>query len=157
MTTQEPDVLNPNGSCLGVALLKCWDWIGERPPARDLVDAGSIKEAIELLSALRPPRLIVRQGAGILERMALRVNAWRFGLQPVNEQSITSGAVLCLRSMRQLYGLQRIGFHWVALQIRDGKASLSDDLWNDVVTSFPEARLTDSSLILNQIGPTLLV
>ena len=150
-------MLDPNGSCLGVALLQCWEWVGANPPTTDLVSVATVKEAVDMLSLNRRPRVVIRSGASGLERLALRFGAWRLGLSAVDASNIRSGVVLCLRSMSQLYGLPRSEGHWIAAQIDAHGIFIADELEKYVRNQHPESRPSKHADLLAQVGPTLVL
>jgi hypothetical protein len=150
-------MLNPNGNCLGVALSHCWQMTGMEIPDLDLESASSVADAIALLSAVREPRLVIRHGAGMVERFTLALNASRFRLQRIDAASVTDSVFLSLRTMRQLYGIPRLDGHWIAARIANGRTVVCDDLWATVAETYPDAHPIDPSKLLEQIGPTLLV
>jgi hypothetical protein len=156
---QENNELNPNGNCLGVALIDCCRLSERAIPDANLRHISSIAEAVNALRFTRTPRILLRKNAKLIEKIVKLLAAWRLGLKVVGTPALVDDdVVLCLRSVRQLYGLPRAEAHWVVVKIQsDKEAVLYDQLWDHVVEEHPQAKQASSADVLGQNGPSFVL
>lgn len=149
--------LSPNGNCLGVALVDALRLVGAHSNLDALSSARSVSDAVIVLSDIRRPTLLERTGSSLLERLALKLLAWRLGTNLAPSSSCRPGdVVLCLRSMSQLYGIPRHDGHWVTVSFQLSMSVIVyDQLLSELTPSFSDMAPVDGQTIISQTGPTL--
>jgi|ERR1700728_2467379 hypothetical protein len=156
-TDRETD-LSPDGDCLAVAIHDAYSLLGRSLDELPRSGIHSTRDALRTLAKCREPMLVARDGAGYAERLILKAVAWRAGVQLLPFENIADGdVILCLRSMRQLYGLPYRNGHWIVLAITGVAANVHDRLWPMVQDAHRNLTRADGRTILTQIGATLKV
>jgi hypothetical protein len=150
--------LRADGNCLGVALEDCWRLARLAAPAADLTQLSTVADAVTALSLIRPPAFLRRRDAGWVERVLQAASARWHGWSIRTCDALGPGnVVLCLRSLRQLYGIGRPEAHWVVLEVTQGEILRHDRLWPQIEISHPQATRACAKAVLEHPGPTLLV
>jgi hypothetical protein len=149
---------NPDGDCLAAAIHDAYSLLGRSVEALPRSGIHSTRDALRTLAKCRAPMLVARDGAGYAEKLMLKGVAWRAGVQLLPFENIADGdVILCLRSMRQLYGLPYRNGHWVVLAIAGVAANVHDRLWPMVQDAHANLSRADGWTIMTQIGATLRV
>lgn len=151
-----PD-LSPNGNCLGVALIDAWKLVKANAPQIDLAALASTSDAVKALASVRVPQVLIRQGGTWLERSLVMLSARRLGLQSRSRLNDERLVILCLRSVRQLYGINDWARHWIVLEAHGSSVDVYDRLIPEVKRELNVYEAAPGEAILRQWGPSLIV
>ena len=149
--------LSVDGNCLGVALLDLFAALSTRVPESDLQAVSTPTDAIATLRLADVDTFILPRFHAFA-RPVFALQSWLFRVPLAEDAILADGEVaLCLRSMRQLYGLRRAEAHWVTIVQQPSGPVVIDRLAKSVRETFLGVREASAQEILEAAGFTLKV
>lgn len=150
-------MLNPDGQCLGVALVKTGALLNFQVKESDVAGLSTPSEARRFLQrkARREVMVLLPRGAA---RLLAKLGASLHRFATVDSKDLQSGdVVLAQRSVCQLYGIPRVEAHWVVLHRALPVWCCEDPLRETIEKTGGEFEKPKPEDVLHMTGVTLVV